>query len=229
VNKKIAYVEADQLIAEAVKKLNTPNIVLDVGCGIRPQSMTNAFVHICIDAHKQYLDILNEKLPRRRSLTGIFQYIFLNKTVEFIIDRFPRKSVDTIFLLDVIEHLDKEQGLKLIDAFKAIARHQILIFTPLGFIPQEHPDGKDAWGLDGGKWQEHRSGWTPDDFDNSWEFIVCTNFHTSDNLGNKHVQEVGAFYAIKTMGNAPVSIAKKTIVKRIIFWIGVALFSRKLK
>ncbi|HLP36105.1 class I SAM-dependent methyltransferase [Lacibacter sp.] len=228
-SKRITYTEPNQLEAQAAKKINNVNMVLDVGCGIRPQTFINPFVHICYDAHQQYLDVLQTKLTRRKTLTGKLQYIFVNKTVDELISNFPRKSVDTIFLLDVIEHLDKNQGLELMKAFNEIARHQIVIFTPLGFVPQEHPDGKDAWGLDGGKWQQHKSGWTPDDFDNSWEFLVCKNFHSSDNLGNKHENEVGAFFAIKTVGNPPDTIAKKNLLDRALFWINTFLLSQKIK
>jgi hypothetical protein len=227
--KNIKYIESSQLETNAVGRLINPNIVLDVGCGIRPQTMKHTFVHICVDAHKQYLDVLTKTLPRKGFFASRLKYVLLNKTVDFVIDKFPRKSVDTIFLLDVIEHLDKVQGLKLINAFCEIARHQIVIFTPLGFISQDHPDGKDAWGLDGGKWQEHKSGWTPEDFDDSWEFLVSKDFHKTDNLGNSHVSDVGAFYAIKTMGHAPDSISNGGPIKRLLFWMNILFISFKLK
>ncbi len=217
--KKITYVPAERFIVEAVSKLNPANIILDVGCGIRPQSYGRTFIHICIDAHTQYLNVLKKSIRKRSQLKGRMKYLFLNKTTEQIVDHFPEKIVDSIFLLDVIEHLDKKHGIELIQAFDKISRHQIVIFTPFGFVEQEHPDGKDAWGLDGGRWQQHRSGWTPDDFDESWEFIVCENFHEADNKGEKHAEPVGAFFAIKTKGTPPESIFTKTLFSKILFWL----------
>jgi hypothetical protein len=216
--KKISYVEEDQLYNEAKKKINLVNSILDVGCGIRPQNLTAPYIHVCIDAHKQYLDIVeqnNKKLP----LKVRAKFVLINKTTDWIISNLSKKIVDTIFLLDVIEHLDKKHGLDLIESFTKIARHQIIIFTPLGFIRQEHPDGKDAWGLDGGKWQEHRSGWTPNDFDDTWEFVICRDFHKNDNMGNEHNDPIGAFFAIKTMGSPPQLISKKDFFTKALFTI----------
>jgi len=58
----------------------------------------------------------------------------------------------------VIEHLDKTEAEILLKQTEKIARVQIAIFTPLGFMPQHHDNGKDAWGMNDATWQEHRSG-----------------------------------------------------------------------
>jgi hypothetical protein len=217
--KKIMWVERNELFSEAKKKISNVNSVLDVGCGIRPQTLTNTLLHICVDAHQQYLEVLKNRISVTHGIKGSFKYKFINKTVDNIISDFPKKSVDTIFLLDVIEHLEKPKGLELIAAFNNIACHQIVIFTPLGFISQEHPDGKDAWGLDGGKWQEHKSGWYPEDFDDEWEFIICKDFHSADNLGFKHESQVGAFFAIKTLDRPPYLLFKKNIFAKFFYWL----------
>jgi hypothetical protein len=227
--KKIQWVEANELVSEAKKKINPINLILDVGCGIRPQTLTHTFVHICVDAHQQYLKIIKKEFLKRNKITGLLKYLCLNKTTEDIISNFPQKSVDSIFLLDVIEHLDKLKGFELINAFTKIARHQIVIFTPLGFVKQEHPDGKDAWGLDGGKWQEHKSGWTPDDFNETWDFVACKNFHQADNLGNKHQDPIGAFFAVKTMDDQPILISKKNLVAKVFFWAKSFRLYKRLK
>jgi hypothetical protein len=109
----------------------------------------------------------------------------------------PPKSVDTIFLLDVIEHVEKEEGLQLLRETEKIARQQIVLFTPLGFMPQEQLDGEDAWNLNGGAWQEHKSGWLPEDFDDTWMIYACKDFHKVDSKGNLLDKPFGAFWAIK--------------------------------
>lgn len=88
-------------------------------------------------------------------------------------------SVDTVFILDVIEHLEKRDGLKLLVEAERVARHQIVVYTPLGLYPMSYlsPDSKDAWGLDGAVYQEHKSGWVPEDFDGEWAFHICRNCH----------------------------------------------------
>ena len=110
---------------------------------------------------------------------------------------FPPFSVDVIFLIDVIEHLPKTEALALLKKTEKIARKQIIIFTPLGFLVQKHPDGKDAWGMEGGKMQEHRSGWELSDFDDTWEIYATDKYHTTDNLGHFYHKPHGAFYAVK--------------------------------
>jgi hypothetical protein len=80
-----------------------------------------------------------------------------------------------------------------------IASKQIAIFTPWGFMPQEHPDGVDYWGLKGGDWQRHKSGWLPGDFSGEdWDFIACEDFNPMDGYGNIYEKPYGAFWAIKT-------------------------------
>jgi hypothetical protein len=46
-----------------------------------------------------------------------------------------------------------------------LARIAVHVYTPEGYLPQAATeDGTDAWGLHGGEWQRHRSGWAVDDF-----------------------------------------------------------------
>jgi len=52
--------------------------------------------------------------------------------------------------------------------------------------------------MDGASWQEHRSGWLPEDFDDSWQIFAAKEFHTADNLSRPLERPFGAFWAIKT-------------------------------
>ena len=54
------WVENYELVSKAKQKISNVNSLLDIGCGIQPQTLTNTFFHICVDAHKQYLDILKK-------------------------------------------------------------------------------------------------------------------------------------------------------------------------
>ena len=69
---------------------------------------------------------------------------------------FPAKSFDAVVLLDVIEHLPKEEGERLIARMETWARKKVIVFTPNGFLHQDHYDENPL--------MEHKSGWTPDDF-----------------------------------------------------------------
>lgn len=136
--------------------------IIDVGCGIRPCPAFPCDEHICIEPHAEYVEHLTKWQPTDRKV------LIVNGEVEKLADQ-PRSDT-TVFLLDVIEHLEKERGVqiaRLLEEFE-----HAVIFTPLGWHEQgdENPD---RWGLNGGYWQKHRSAWQPEDFPNwkvrSWK------------------------------------------------------------
>ena len=184
---------ADEFWNVARKHVRKTSTVLDIGCGIRPQSFFEPDLHICLDPHDEYLDYLGKNLSQeklRHILTLVGDWTLAPNI-------FSAKSVDSLFLLDVIEHVDKQLATQLLKQCESIVREQIVIFTPLGFLPQEmEEDGIDGWGMHGAQWQVHRSGWTPDDFDARWEFVVCENFHKVDGKGHPLDHAYGAFFAI---------------------------------
>lgn len=122
--------------------------LLDVGCG-----------------QGQPLDILN----RRRRLFSVGVDVF-DPYLRQIRDRaihnlvvkadalslpFPDRTFDIVTCLQVIEHLPPEQGLQLLDELERVARRQVIVTTPNGYMP--HPT------VDDNPHQEHLSGWTASD------------------------------------------------------------------
>ena len=190
--KNIIWLEKEELFASVVTHLKDVDVVLDIGSGIMPQPYIIPKVHICCEPFKQYVEVLIERFGAEQDRT----YVVLHATWEEATKLFPSKSVDSVFLVDVIEHLKKEEGVRLLHATENIARQQIVLFTPLGFMPQVHENHKDAWNLDGGAWQEHKSGWVPEDFDDNWKILACKDFHTTDNMGQLLERPFGAFWAI---------------------------------
>ncbi|SRR6266704_1511620 len=67
-----------------------------------------------------------------------------------------KKSFDAVVALDVIEHLEREQGLAMIDVCAQIARRRIVLATTNGFLAQDPYEDNPL--------QRHLSGWTPSDF-----------------------------------------------------------------
>lgn len=189
----------EELLAEIPKHIKSVEVLLDIGSGILPQRMVRSKVHICVDPHEEYV----AHLQKYEDVRGDFEksYVILNAAWEEVVRIFPPQSVDSVFLVDVIEHLAKEEVFYLLQKTEKIARIQVVLFTPLGFIPQRHPDGIDAWGLHGGKWQEHKSGWYPEDFDDSWECLVAPEYHYESNIGGKYEKPHGAFFAIKNVAS----------------------------
>jgi SAM-dependent methyltransferase len=69
---------------------------------------------------------------------------------------FLKKSVDTLLCLAVVEHLDKEEGLRLIDAMEEVARKQVILLVPVGEWRQT------SFGTN--PYNRHVSLWYPDEF-----------------------------------------------------------------
>jgi hypothetical protein len=89
----------------------------------------------------------------------------------------PDRSVDSVVALDLIEHMRRAEGERLLKHLVRVARQQAVVFTPLGFYRHSYRSGEtDRWGMKGGRWQTHRSGWTPDDFGPEWHVVDCEDF-----------------------------------------------------
>lgn len=130
--------------------------ILDVGAGIRPMYPGDSR-SVCIEPFDKYAEILETDY-----MCEVVRGTALNSL--------DGMSADVVLLLDVIEHMEKKEGMAVIELAKKSAKKRVVVFTPDGFMEQHG----DAWGLGGDIWQEHRSGWTGADF---YGFHVTKNFH----------------------------------------------------
>jgi len=71
-------------------------------------------------------------------------------------------------------------------------------------------------GLDGEQYQEHKSGWSPDDFDNAWTIFASKKFHSMDGWGRPLKIPHGAFWAIKNLNTNAVLQSKKKRIKNFV-------------
>ena len=187
------WVDRKEMFSAAVERMRPAEVVLDIGCAFRPQQYVDARTHICCEPYKEYMDRL------QLETADASKYVYLSTDFTGAIELFPEQSVDTIFMVDVIEHIDREIGQAGLVRLKKIARSQVIIFTPLGHMDQDPgDDGKDPWGMGGVEWQKHRSGWLDTDFPaaEGWTTVGCRDFHTLDGYGNPLETPVGAFWAI---------------------------------
>ncbi len=129
-------------IAELAKALEGCRTCLDIGCGVgSPLRFVPTNLLVGVDGH----------LPSVETAR-------LNKThdevhhadVRTVGERFSAGQFDACVGLDLIEHLPKEDGLKLLEQMEKIASRRVVLFTPNGFLPQKGQDGD---------LQEHLSGW----------------------------------------------------------------------
>ena len=119
--------------------------VLDLGCGILEATGRLCEQHVCVDAFLPYLNRVRDayKCP---AILG---------TLPNVCPQFPDDSYDTVLLLDVIEHLEKEQAIETLEHAERIAAKQVIIFTPEGFTNQANIN---AWELGHNELQRHRCG-----------------------------------------------------------------------
>ena len=136
-----------KLLSFIRENINSTSIILDVGCGIRTYQDLKCKSIISLDGWSElYPDVLvnleEGNLP------------------------FKDKSIDTTMMIDVIEHLHKQNGFKIIKEAKRISRKNIILFTPLWW--EEDPLGhsksaKESWAYPN-KYKKHISLWTKEDF-----------------------------------------------------------------
>lgn len=144
-------------------KIRKVHSLVEIGPGIRPQ-LQYAQHYVGVEPHEEYASICVQKgVPViKGTALNILRQMY---------------QVNTILMLDVLEHMPREEGLQVLELAKKLATEQLVVFTTLGFIEQSYKDGeKDAWGLNGGYWQTHRSAWQPEDF-HGWDLAVDPEFH----------------------------------------------------
>ena len=153
----------------------------DIGPGLRPQRLLDCPVHVLVEPWRPYADKLVQIYPDK---------LVVNSFAAPYLAGLQDKSLDTIFLLDVIEHIEKEDGRILLQDALRVARVQVVLFTPLGFMPHEVHDTPAEWGdIEHGTLQKHLSGWTPQEMPHGIH-VICENYH------NSSYGTFGAFYSI---------------------------------
>lgn len=143
--------------------------VVEFGPGIRPFNWYNPKRYTAVEPYLPYCDVL-------KTITGagivnadalsVLRILTDDLTPGYDIEKQVRTVTvgilpQAIYMLDVIEHMEKDEGKEVLELAKTKAKRQVVVYTPHGFQEQT----EDAWGLGGDYWQTHRSGWTPDDFE----------------------------------------------------------------
>ena len=119
--------------------------VLDVGCGSSPVMRTIGVPHIVgIDGYEPSVGEAKRLDTHDEIIHG---------DVRDLARYFHPKQFDACVGLDVIEHVVKPDGMKMIQDMERIAAKKVILFTPCGFLQQRHTANDDL--------QEHLSGWEP--------------------------------------------------------------------
>ena len=119
------------------------NSVLDIGCGPSSplQYCENIEYSVEVEAYKPYLEKSKEKNIHTK---------YIDSKIEDL--NFPNRSFDAVIMIEVIEHLSKQDGLSILRKAEKWARKKVIVTTPNGFLQQ-----KD---IDNNPYQRHLSGWS---------------------------------------------------------------------
>lgn len=152
----------DLLVGYLMGSVQHNSTVLDLGCG-----------------PKMYSDPLKPQCSRVVTVDGwdwvepdIVANLETTPLSEIVADKF-----DYILMLDFIEHVDKQAGLRLIEDCKQQVNHKIFLLTPLESIwtsNHEHVNNPDLW-CHGNELDVHKSLWSPEDFE-GWTRIYLRGF-----------------------------------------------------
>lgn len=147
------------LVRELETQLGPCRRILEIGCG--PDS---ALQYLAGTREIEGLDVHEPWLLKAKE-RGILTNYHLANALE-IDTLFQPGQFDAIVALDLIEHLEKPDGYRLIEKMSAIASDRIIIFTPNGFLEQQD---------DSNPWNNHRSGWSVSDFVEQGFSVVGVN------------------------------------------------------
>lgn len=127
------------------RELKGCHSVLDLGCGPEsPIQYCSAAHRFGVDIYKPFIEISQRK--------GIHQDYLVADAASV---NFADKSFDAVVLIEVLEHLTKENGMILLGKIEKWARKKIIITTPNGYLPQG--------ALSGNPYEFHCSGWSVDE------------------------------------------------------------------
>ena len=137
-------IERRRLITQALRGCQS---LLNAGCGAGPVHQFKVPSTTGIELHKPTFD---------RAVVAETHDKLIHGDVRELDKLFPPKSFDACLCVDVIEHLTKAEGEKLLTDLELIARKTVVIICPVGWLPQHH--------LEEGDLQEHHSAWIPLEF-----------------------------------------------------------------
>lgn len=146
--------------------------MLDVGCGASRTMRQLGVSHpVGIEGYKPSVDEAKKLNTHDEIVHG---------DVRELERYFRPKQFDACVALDVIEHLPKPDGVKMMQAMEKVAIKKVVFFTPSGFLPQKHSANDDL--------QEHLSGWEPSE-------MTGYGYKVSGLLGPKKLR--GEYHVIK--------------------------------
>ncbi|MEE8484918.1 MAG: class I SAM-dependent methyltransferase [Nitrospinota bacterium] len=157
---KISGKPFPDLIVELKKAVAGCETLLDVGCGTCSPIESFSKKIFCVG-----LDIHQPSVEKSKAKNIHNEYRILD--VMEIERHFKPASFECVLALEIIEHMEKEDGRKLLEMAERIAEKRVVIYTPNGFLKQDEYDDNP--------WQVHKSGWTVKDMQERGYRVVGIN------------------------------------------------------
>lgn len=146
-----------------------PKTVLDLGCG------DGELMQTIVDKKWKItgVDIYDKSLKKAKA-KGIYEELIkgdLVKTCEKLAK--DKKKFDLVFCSQVIEHISRKEGEKILGLAEKLSKDKIYFGTPRGFMNQPEEFIK------GNPYQYHKSGWTIEDFKKRGYKVYGIGFYPS--------------------------------------------------
>jgi len=180
----VSFCEPNDFWPRIRESMAETSLLVDLGSGVRPNFFLGQETTICVELFDGYMEYLKDFGTSSR-------LIIIKDDVLTFLQRQPNRSIETIVVTDLIEHLSRENGSTLINEIQRVVSKQALIVTPRGFMPQHVGEGdNEGWGFIGNVLQNHVSGWDIEDF-RGWNKLISTRYYSEVN----HPQGIiGAIY-----------------------------------
>ena len=152
--------------------------ILDVGCG---QGYPMQLIKMVREVKATGIDLFDDYIKEAKNL-GIYEKVIRGDVTKL---KIKPNSYDAVICLQVIEHVSKKNGLKMIEKMEEIAKKQVIIATPVDYF--EHPD------MDDNKLQRHLSAWSDDDFKKRGYIVKhqgLSLFFGNDGLVHKNIPSI---------------------------------------
>ncbi len=128
--------------------------ILDLGCGdgslMELLSKGKNWQITGIDIYQKYIEAAKKR--------NIYQNLYRGDLLKTITTKIARSKYDVVFFSQVIEHVSRPYGEKVLNQIEKLAKKRIIVGTPQGFMEQPHEF------LDDNPYQVHKSGWSIEDF-----------------------------------------------------------------
>lgn len=135
------------------KYIDIDDEVIDFGCGLMPITRKlKCKKLIGIEVYEPNIEKLRIELA---CLSNV--YIWQFDLAGPFLGKMRNNSTDIALAIDVVEHFPPKDSKRLINEMERIGRKRIVIFTPIGYVPQEREENR--------KHQRHRCGYFPEELE----------------------------------------------------------------